>query len=258
MAETTRRSALGLIGAAFLGTSLHGERALGGELVREATLGTDTLRLTLAEARQRIQTLEVRFRIETVESKSHDWERQWFTDGEDTLLYRHGAYKVVHTRGDVEFTETVVSNTYTQHARSLTGERAPETLYVGPVTGSSRLGVSLEQFLPVPEDLPMLYKNANFLRGTLCQVWLQGRTLFWVDPSTPSVVRREIFGSSSHVRETVDFKDFRQILPGLQFPKTLEAVQFSPVGEEARRLLVEVTELSVNHRIPKRMLQIQE
>lgn len=253
MSKSTRRSVLGLFGTAVLGTALPatGITARGLGIAPAA----EDLRQALSRSRNRIKTIDIRFRTTASPSYRDD---DWVRDGVNRLIFRQGAYKVTHTRGDVEFTEILVEGRYIQHARSLTGERPSETLYDGPVQGPWRLGTSLQQFLPVPRDLPVVDEGTDQHRGATCNRLLQGHQRFWVEQGNPRVVRLDVFADSSRLSEVVELGEFQEILPRLSFPMSVESRRFDSDGEENKTLAVQVTGVEVNEFIPADIFEIEE
>lgn len=253
MPKSTRRSILGFLGTAVLGTALpvKGASSSGLGLVPAA----EDVRQSLLRLRSRIRTLDVQFRTETAQGND---EGDWFRDGENRLIFRRGSYKVTHIRDDVEFTEVLSGGRYIQHARSLTGERPPETLYDGPVQGQWHLGTSLQQFLPVPRDLPVVQDGTDLHHGAVCDRLLQGQQRFWVEQGFPRVVRLDVFADSSRFGEIIEFTAFRDVLPGVWFPMAVESRRFGLEGNEGRKLVVEVTKIDVNEFVPTNTFRVEE
>lgn len=112
--------------------------------------------------------------------------------------------------------------------------------------------MSIEVFLPLPEDKPMYDLGSFTLPDAQTKVIGQNDRRFYVTFTEPVLVRRlERFLTDSRLGAQVDFLDHKSLDSDLLFPRTLLSKEFDPEGKPKSPVRFSVVEVQVNKPLPQ-------
>ncbi|HSG39009.1 MAG TPA: hypothetical protein VLE27_05180 [Thermoanaerobaculia bacterium] len=215
--------------------------------------GLTELRSALQSNRDRIETLHVVFDMKLLGTEGWSEEAQWLMQGRTEFAYEApGNLWVVCHREGMTSTEILQGDRFFSGLESPGGERPSRIVYDGPVGPRHKPGLSLDVFLPVPEDRPMEdLGSLSFPEGP-AKVIGQGDRRYYVTLDEPFHLRRlERFTTGGKLGARVNFLEYERLAPGIHFPRVLLSEDFDGEGTPRSPVRYSVTEVRVNQALPK-------
>lgn len=249
----TRRELIKSIGVG-LGALAVARPVLAGEEKRP-TSGPDLgeLRSTLRSQRDRIRTLHLVFDVEIQGTEGWSEEARWVMQGRRELSYKApGMLWLVSHREGMISTELLQGDRFFSGMESPDGSRPEKIVYDGPAGPRHKPGMSVDLFLPTPEDKPMYDLGSFTLPDAQTKVIGQNDRRYYVTFTEPVLVRRlERFITDSRLGAQVDFLDYESLDSGLLFPRTLLSKEFDQEGKPKSPVRFSVAEVQVNKPLPQ-------
>lgn len=192
------------------------------------------LRSALEAQRNQIRTLHVRYR--------HLGDPQDRLTGPNEMAWNGRSYHIRHSGPNDPFFIIV----HPQTTLTVLGE--PQRVLRSKRSRTKRWppAPSLDSFLPVPHNLPIVASQRKDAVGKVQVGLAQGEHGYWADPDLPAVVSHETFTNRGVLRLKEEYSNFQPTNIGLWFPRRIEISIFRPQGDFVRKAVVEVDDAHMN------------
>lgn len=117
---------------------------------------------------------------------------------------------------------------------------------------------ALEGVVPMPQDNLMTLVGEEFLDGELTYVIIQDNRKYWISLEKVSAVKVEFYRASNEAMGTLEFKNFKEVYPGILLPTLVIDKQFDENNNLKREFRKEITDIKVNDWMPDEIFAIEE
>lgn len=250
--EPTRRNLLQSIGLCLAGF-VAGRPIFAAPGNPEAQNQASRLRASLQANRERIRTLYLNFEVKLLGTEGWSEDARWLIQGRTELAYQApGLMWVVSHHEGMTTTELLKEGRFFRGMEAPDGSRPPRVTYDGPAGQQSKPGMSIEVFLPVPDDKPMYDLGSQQLDGQTVAILGQGDRRYYVTTEPPVFVRRlERYQTESRLGARVEFLEPEASSAKVVFPRTVLAQELDADGKPRSPMQFTVLELRVNESIPR-------
>jgi len=116
----------------------------------------------------------------------------------------------------------------------------------------------LDDVLAMPTDNLMTLLGREYIDGDLTQVIVQGNSKYWISLDKASVVKKEYYRSSDKLSAIVEYKNFKEVYPGIIFPTLVIDKNFDKQNNLVEEYEREITNIRINEPMPKETFNIEK
>lgn len=116
----------------------------------------------------------------------------------------------------------------------------------------------LDDVLAMPTDNLMTLVGREYIDEELTHVIVQGNSKYWISLNKASVVKREYYRSSDTLSAIVEYKNFKEVYPGIIFPTLVIDKNFDKQNNLVEEYTREITNIRINELMPKETFNIEK
>jgi len=203
-------------------------------------------------------------KINKIESEVSEFEKAdnlkiefyWKADKSKMVIYfpdKKGSSKY-----ETKVTSVYKDNRLYEKIESLVGDFEPkiESRWATPSEKKKALRLPLETIIPMPEDKPMTFLEEKFLKRERVYIILQGNKKFWISSNKNSVIKIENYKNQRQISSILEFKDFKEILPGMFIPTLIVQKKFDEKGNLISEHWNRIKSIRINEFLPDNLFNI--